>query len=293
MPGKLGLYAEGLLNGSELPMFSRQLLDLLGLSLDDPKAARNLIDLVGDDYALTWKVLRIANSFHYNRSNRPIENLTHALVVLGMGTVRNLASTLVCFQSSEKGAPRLRDLMIRSMLSAQMAAVTAERSKDVDRELAYLAGMLQNLGEVLVAHRTPDQHTAIVQRIEAGCARDAASIMEVGFTFDHLARVIGRHWKLSPAVCAVWEQGAKALNPTLLARFANEVTRVMLLGTDVHREAGVSLLVMRYGPVLGVTAESVAEMWDCALAETQATFDSLGVSLSSLGVPSAGLKRAS
>lgn len=291
--GKLGLYVDGLLNGGELPMFSRQLLQLLALPLDDPSAVWKLVELVGDDYALTCKVLRIANSYHYNRSDRPIENLTHALVVLGTGTVQNLASTLVCFQSTETRTPRLRELMIRSMISAQVAAVAADLGMGVDRELGYLAGMLQNLGEVLVAHRSPDRHTAIMQRVEAGCARDAAAMMEVSFTFDHLARVIGRHWKLSPGVCAVWEQSAKATDLTQLARFANEVARVMLLGADAHREAGVALLVMRYGPTLRVTAEVVSEVWGRALADVRSTFEALGVSIAPLGLPPVVLKQAS
>ena len=291
--GKLALYAEGLLNGSELPMFSSQLLQLLALPLDDPSAPRRIIELVGDDYALTCKVLRLANSFHYNRSNRPIENLTHAMVVLGMGTVRNLASTLGCFEASAHRSPRLRDLMIRSMISAQVADVIAEGIPEIDRELAYLAGMLQNLGEVLVAHRTPDGHLAIVQRIDAGCARDMASRMEVGFTYDHLARLVGRDWKLSPSVYAVWDQSRNGANLTQLVRFANELTRVMLLGTDAHREAGLSLLLMRHGSALRLNQEEVADVWGRAIANIRSTFEALGVSLASLGLPPVSLKQAS
>src|SRR4051812_16535582 len=117
-PGRLGLYVEHLDEGNELPMFSGQLLELLSLSIDDPVEARKLVEIVGGDYALTCKVLQIANSFHYNRSNNPIDSLTHAIVVLGAGTVQNLASTLACFQSSEQRPVVLQHLMIRSMLSA-------------------------------------------------------------------------------------------------------------------------------------------------------------------------------
>jgi HD-like signal output (HDOD) protein len=53
-----------------------------------------------EDYALTVNVLRMANSFAYNRSNHAIENVSHAIVVLGMDTVRKLASTLVYFWRS-------------------------------------------------------------------------------------------------------------------------------------------------------------------------------------------------
>lgn len=99
-------------------MFSGQLIELLSLSIEDPADARKLVEIVGGDYALT----------------------------LGAGTVQNLASSLACFQSSEQRPVILQHLMMRSMVSAQVAAVTAEISEFRDREVTYLAGMLQNLG---------------------------------------------------------------------------------------------------------------------------------------------------
>ena len=179
------------------------------------------------------------------------------------------------------------------MISAQVAEVIAEEIPEIDQEVAYLAGMLQNLGEVLVAHRTPDRHLAIVQRIDAGCARDMASMMEVGFTFDHLARLVGRYWKLSPSVYSVWDQSRSAANLTQLVRFANELTRVMLLDSDANREAGLSLLQMRYGSVLRLSQEDVADVWGRALTDIRTTFDALGVSLASLGLSPVSLKQAS
>src|SRR6266545_2434003 len=284
-PGRLGLYVQGLDQGNELPMFSGQLLELLSLSIEDPVASRKLVEIVGGDYALTCKALQIANSFHYNRSNHPIESLSHAIVVLGAGTVQNLASTLACFQSCEQRSLTLQHLMIRSMVSAQVAAVTAEISGFADREVTYLAGMLQNLGEILVAHHSPTHHAAIEGHVKAGHSRDDASLKEMGFTFDTLARVIGRRWKLSSRVCSLWDPGSASTDLTMLARFANELTRVMTLGEIVSRKAGVSLLLMRYGWSLRLTAEEIAEVWDRALGDTRETFDSLGVSVGSLKLP--------
>lgn len=284
-PGRLGLYVQGLDEGNELPMFSGRLLELLSLSLDDPAAARKLVDIVGVDYALTCKVLQIANSFHYNRSNRPIESLSHAIVVLGAGTVQNLASTLACFQACEPRSLILQHLMIRSMVSAQVASVTAEVSGFADREVTYLAGMLQNLGEILIAHHSPVEYVAIEGHVKAGYARDDASLKAMGFTCDDLARVVGRRWKLSPRVCSLWDPGSASTDLTMLARFANELTRVMILGATASRKAGVSLLLMRYGWSLRLTAEEIAEVWDRALGDTRETFDSLGVSVGSLSLP--------
>lgn len=283
--GKLGLYVEGLDAGNELPMFSEQLLRLLSLCIEDPAAARKLVELVGEDYALTCKVLQLSNSFHYNRSNHPIESLSHAIVILGAGTVQNLASTLACFQSSEQRSTILQHLMIRSMLSAQVASITADISGFTDREVTYLAGMLQNLGEILVAHHSPARYAAIEGHIKAGYSRDDACLREMGFTFESLAKVVGRRWKLSPRVCSIWDLDTASTDLTMLARFANELTRVMTLGPTTSRKAGVSILLMRYGWSLRLTAEEIAEVWDRALADTKETFDTLGVSVSSISLP--------
>ena len=169
------------------------------------------------------------------------------------------------------------------MTSAHVSGLVAERNRMGDHEGAYLAGMLQNLGEVLVAHRTPSEHAAIQRRIDAGSSRDAACVKEMGFTFDQLARVIGRHWKLAPSVSALWESDQAAMtNLSLLARFANELTRVMCLSTTAHRQAAIALLLMRHGSAFSLTGDDVVEVWENALADVRNTFNSLGVPIGSL-----------
>ncbi len=259
-------------------MLSKLLVELLSLPIDDPKAARKLFELVGEDYALTCKVMRTANSFHFNRSSRPIENLSQAIFVLGVGTVRNLASSLVCFRSTGR-SESLQHLMTRSMVSAQVAAVTAELD-GLPREAPYLAAMLQNLGEVLVAHHSPAHYAAIQREIAAGTAREFACVKEMGFTFNHLAGVVGRHWKLSPAICAIWETKPSTTSEMpVLARFANELTRVMAL--EENRSGALSLLAMRYGISVHLSTDKMLDVWDRALAETQEMFAALGVSFES------------
>ena len=179
-------------------MFSKRLIELLALPNSDHTSAQKLSALVLEDYALTFKLLRMANSFHYNRSNRPIESISHAIVVLGMRTVLKLASTLTYLEYFERHGGDLRQLMIRSMLSAHVAAVSADMRRFAQREEAYLAGMFQNLGEVLVAHHSPLTLAVVRARVDEGQAQDAVSIEEFGFTYDRLAAAVSGHWKLSP-----------------------------------------------------------------------------------------------
>jgi HD-like signal output (HDOD) protein len=262
-----------------LPLFSKRLLELLALPNQEQTSAQKLAELVLEDYALTVNVLRVANSFHYNRSNRAIESISHAIVVLGMRTVHKLASTLVYFLSFEHRSNSLRRLMIRSMLSAHSAGVVAEMQSLRDREEVYLAGMFQNLGEVLVACHSPIQHAEIEAQITAGASPDEAAVHEVGFTYDDLARAVSRHWKLSPQLAAIWDANAMPTTLTTLARFGHDLTRMMCVQPARHREASMKLLMMRYGVRLGVTQDQVIDVWERAVEETRSTFVSLGLDL--------------
>lgn len=280
-PGRLGVYAEGLLSGAELPMFSARMIELLGLELEKPTAARRLFELVAEDYALACNVLRLANSFQYNRSNRAVESLSLAIVMLGAATVRNIASTLVCTQASGPSSATLQRLMNRSIVSAHVALALAD-DLNVDRESAYLSGMLQNMGEVLVAHRSPVDHKAIQEQVKAGTPREAAAVKQLTFTYDHLARVVGRYWKLSPTVCALWHPDLAATDLMRLARFASELSRVMFETEAERLDNAITLLVMRHGATFGLTVESLRDVWAQAVGETRAMFETVGMPTSPL-----------
>ena len=284
-PDRLELYVRRVASSTELPMFSKRLIELLALPNSDHTSAQKLAALVLEDYALTFKLLRMANSFHYNRSNKPIESISHAIVVLGMRTVLKLASTLSYLEYFERHAGELRQLMVRSMLTAHVAAVTADLRRFPQREEAYLAGMFQNLGEVLVAHHSPLKRAAVRALVDEGLPQDDAAIKELGFTYDRLAAAIGMHWKLTPYLMSLWDTDARPMEITVFARFGHDLTQLMCVRAPAHQEPGLKLLVMKYGVALRVNEDGIADIWERAVDDTRATFANLGVSPTSLGAP--------
>jgi HD-like signal output (HDOD) protein len=284
-PDRLELYVRRVVEGTELPMFSKRLVELLALPNSDHTSAQKLAALVLEDYALTFKLLRMANSFHYNRSNKPIESISHAIVVLGMRTVLKLASTLTYLEYFERHAGELRQLMVRSMLSAHVAAVTADLRRFPQREEAYLAGMFHNLGEVLVAHHSPLRRAAIQTLVDEGIAQDEAAVRELGFTYDRLAAAVGFRWKLSPYLMSLWDSDATAMEVTVFARFGHDLTQLMCVRAAAHQEPGLKLLGMKHGVPLRVSVDGIADIWERAVEDTRSTFANLGVSPSTLGKP--------
>ena len=277
---KLANYVTQLVGDSKLPLFSKRLLDILALGSQDRTSAHKLADLVMEDYALTVNVLRMANSFHYNRSNHAIENVSHAIVVLGMDTVRKLASTLVYFLAFESRSASLRELMVQSMLSAHVAGVAAEKIAYPRREDAYLAAMLLNLGEVLVACHSPEHYLVIKAEARAGTPLIEACTRRLGFTFDGVARGVGRHWRLAPALASIWDESGAPPQLAALARLGNELTRLMSRPSNKH-EAGMQLLIFRYGYTLKLKEDDLLPVWERAVEETRSMFGTLGVMVAS------------
>ena len=273
---RLELYVRRVVSGSDLPMFSKRLIELLALPNSDSTSAQKLAALVLEDYALTFKLLRMANSFHYNRSNKPIESISHAIVVLGMRTVLKLAGTLTYLEYFERHTGELRHLMIRSMLSAHVAAVIADMRRCPQREESYLAGMFQNLGEVLVAHHSPLRLAAVNDCVAQGMSQDDACLKELGFSYQRLAAEVAAHWKLSPYLTSLWDHDTQPTELTLFARFGHELTRLMCVRTASHQEPGLKLLAIKYG-ALHLSVDGIADIWERGVDDTKATFANLGV----------------
>jgi HD-like signal output (HDOD) protein len=277
---RLAHYVTQLVGDSKLPLFSKRLLDILALGTQDRTSAHRLAELVMEDYALTVNVLRMANSFHYNRSNHPIQNVSHAIVVLGMDTVRKLASTLVYFLAFENRSASLRELMVQSMLSAHVAGGAADKMAFSRREDAYLAAMLLNIGEVLVACHSPEHYVVIRAEAREGTPPREACLRRLGFTFDGVAREIGRHWRLASELAAIWDESGAPPQLAALAKFGNELTRLMYRPSTKH-EAGMKLLVFHYGYTLKLKEDDLPAIWERAVEETRTMFGTLGVMIGS------------
>jgi HD-like signal output (HDOD) protein len=79
----------------DFPSFSENVAEVLTAALREDTSAQQLAKLVMRDYSLTLKVLRTANSALYNRSGKPLFSITHAMAMLGVDAVRNIAGSLL------------------------------------------------------------------------------------------------------------------------------------------------------------------------------------------------------
>ncbi len=284
-PSPVEIRLKQILADVDFPAISTEALEALKQVPDDETSIQRLANIVLREYALTVKVLRTANSAHYRRSDQHIRSAAHAMLLLGAGTVRNLAASLLLFEHYRKRSPGLKELMLLSLLTANHAREVAMLRNLPDPEEANLCGMFRNLGEVLVAAYFPREYARILQQMEQrGSGQAAAAFDVLGFPFEDLGEAMARNWGMPDRVVAgIRSAGPQASDDALvITAFAHELTTaVYRRDVDTSRD-GVSEVLARYARRLKLGRDEVAGVLQSALRETKATFACANVTLDGL-----------
>ncbi|MEM8983786.1 MAG: HDOD domain-containing protein, partial [Pseudomonadota bacterium] len=136
----------------DFPTVSKTLLDINRLTGDDVQvSADKLANVVLRDFALTNKILKLANSPVYGNRATEVTSISQAIVLMGVSQIRMIANSLTVFGHLRgNNAPvDLKDSMVRSLLAGMIARHIAKESRLRGAEEAFIYGMFQNLGEPL------------------------------------------------------------------------------------------------------------------------------------------------
>ncbi len=174
--------------------------------LSDPSFRnKDLVKLIERDAAIAAKVIRTVNSAAYARENR-ITQLDRATVYLGYNTVKEIvvATTVqtIC-KPVVFGRYATRDLWDHSVGVAVLCREFAMRSGLVDPELAFLAGILHDVGLLLEAQSEAATTAEVCQDAE-DLATTFNRVEATYFGFDHceLGERLAAAWSFPEEVAA-------------------------------------------------------------------------------------------
>jgi HD-like signal output (HDOD) protein len=277
---RVAAFMERIAEGQDFPALSDRVRDVMQVLSIEDVSMQHLANIILKDYSLTMKVLRTANSFHYNRVGTPIVSVTQAMVLLGMGNVRDLAGSLIVFEHYQGRSSSLKELMLLSMLTASHVHETAEHVGYARPEEAHLRGMFRNLGEVLVAGHAPAEYTAILARIEQTRERPADACLHVlGFRYDDLTEAVCRLWGIPPAAIHPREEQQWL---DRLVTFGHDLTTAVYRRGGGESPATLAVLMQKHGSALGLTFDGLRTILERGITDTRDVFDNLGVTINDL-----------
>lgn len=168
--------------------------------VDDPQTgADSLSDAVRSDPALAMRVMRTVNSAFYALDDK-VSDLRQAVAILGFREVRNLALTshvATLFRTSEgHGRYTRRGLWNHLVATGMVARLVAQASGRVAPHEAYVAGLLHDLGLILLDQYAHAAFCRVVDELTENCPTCEVEQEVLGFDHAALGQVVGRQWNL-------------------------------------------------------------------------------------------------
>ncbi len=132
-----------------LPPFPNTVLELtaiLGKASVDVKRASKVVRA---DPSLSAQVLRMCNSPMFGLRTRVI-SIEQATILIGTDRLRSLAMTCSLVDYSDKGLPRdqVMNFWQHSFLTALLSEFLAKQTDYCEKEQAYIAGLLHDIGQL-------------------------------------------------------------------------------------------------------------------------------------------------
>jgi len=176
-------------------------------TINDPTtSAADLNRLISSDQAIASKVLRLVNSSYYGFPRR-ISTITHAVVILGFNTVRNLTTSLGVFSAFDPGGAQTaldRNQFWAHSIGVAVAAGVIAKRKAIPTKLAeevFVGGLLHDVGKLFLDQYFPDQY-AIALKLARAAKISIWDAEKTALGVGHalVGKRIAEKWNLPPSL---------------------------------------------------------------------------------------------
>jgi len=170
--------------------------------VQDPEVTLGAVaDTVSQDPALVSRILRLVNSPFYGFASS-ISTISRALVVLGLNKTKYLVlsfSLAAYVDGRDRDDFDYQDYWKRSLTSAVAARMLAELTGFDLREEAFVCGLLQDIGVLVLQQCLPQDYAEVIRlRKTEGLDIGAAEQRVFGVTHAEVGAALAEEWSLPP-----------------------------------------------------------------------------------------------
>lgn len=263
----------------DFPALSSAAQEIAEAMHDEDRNASELTTAILSDFALTQKVIRLANSAMYSALGGEITTITKAVLVLGVDAIGHLALSvrlMDTLSASVPDSPTAKAEMAKSLLAGSIAHGIASKANLRDAEEVVVCALMHHLGRLLIAFYFPEEWEDIAKL--AGGQLDAeneAAKKVIGISLDEIAQESAKRWRLPAKIANSMARPKDAVAPSipgsaewinLVASFSGEAAAMAAEG-----KSGLDRLVGKYGDALLVPLEAISESVESAVSLARET----------------------
>ena len=269
---------------AELPPFPAILTRLIASLTGENVSFAKLGDLIEKDAVIAANLLHLVNSALYARRGT-INSVRHALSLLGVDKVRNavlgMSVTRLWSKVAMPASWSMARFNLHSSDTAILSDLLAQRLPVNYPEGAFVAGLLHDVGRMLIARAFPAEHERILGMYADGSAYVEHERQVLGCTHPDLSADALAFWNLPEPISAAVRNhhnpeadvsSAMPLSRVLAAadHYVNSIGASILPASDPH-SAGAALADSSQMDSLGLSEDALA----ATLAEFKAEHDAM------------------
>ncbi len=231
-------------NVTDLPTLPHVVSQILEKTRNSDASIEEVANLIATDQALVSTYLRLVNSAFYGFSRR-ITTLKQAITLLGFRSVRNVvvnAGVAGIFRRRSFNNHYRHRLWDHSVTTAVAARVLAPVVGFKAKEEAFTAGLLHDIGKVVIDQYAPKPSVAIQRRVELG---EEARVVEqevLGADHTQVGAWVSERWHLPKSLCWVIQYHHDWQNPDIpggtdLVRLVAAANAIATIRRNDDREA--------------------------------------------------------
>jgi len=183
---------ENLVSLPEVYLKLRKAINDLASDMDD------FTSIISMDVNLSATLLRIVNSAFYGFPGK-IQNISRAIHLLGIGQVHEIALSVCAISSLQlpNDVCPLKDFWRRSLLAGNIARQLAQAKKLPLSERVFVAGLLHDIGHMVLYAVFPELSKALLQQYQAGTERlDIIEKQHLDMHYGDIGAFIMQCWGL-------------------------------------------------------------------------------------------------
>ena len=222
----------------QMPPFPKSVHRIIELSSDINCTPKQLVQVIEHDPVMTMKLLKLVNSAFFSLS-RSISSVRHALVYLGLNTVKNIAlsiSTVNALPRHHLPCFRTQDFLMHSLTTAAISQHIAKHFKVGDDATdVFVAGLLHDFGKAVLAQFATEGFTQAVN--EAAERNESLHISEsrvLGMNHADVGSMLAEKWELpSDLVACIRDHHSDVSSPLGDCVFAaNQISKHLKFGVS-------------------------------------------------------------
>jgi HD-like signal output (HDOD) protein len=188
------------IRGEQIPSVPDILVNLYTeLEKAEPDTAL-ISDLVSKDQAITGQVIKSVNAPLFGLGQR-VESIQQAVVLLGLGQIRNLVTAAAFKKSMHAKSPAAIQIWNDSLQEAHVAMNIAYHIHNISQDEAYLAALLHNCGALLLAEKFSYYEQLLELENEYPVALINKENQHLGTNHAVVGYLFAEHWKLPKRIC--------------------------------------------------------------------------------------------